>query len=236
MKSSINFLIFFFINSGILTACCYEYVNRLYPVGELHEKVVFVEIQYSKNCRSAGLNSKILKFSIEGSSALVIETPDSLKHLTPQKDFSFLDCVSSLEDRNLNSRLDSLIRIIYSENLNNAKSFLDFKPAIPKSIKLNPSLELTNHFNSNGDTTHFIIDDYSWVYPSHFTFQVPKKVTEFKSYQTENFIIYIYRIRCNKSYFDEFQKEQFFDLEKAVWKEGYQSHGYSLDLWKIEKR
>lgn len=218
-------------------SCCAEHIYRLFPIGELDNKVILVEFNLNRNCN---MDSKDFEFWTKGFVNLVSSKGDSLEILQIIDTIDIIDCYCSYMDYYQKTVIETAITSSYLKALNIAKSYNGFTEAKLENISFNDTINVKK-IQEYTDSSYTYILHYKDLITIDLSLEniiscPPDKVSEIREYKTSNFKITILRMRC--SFLDElaiaYNKKRFSSIESAIWKEQAQWHGIAKDFMLIE--
>ena len=231
-------LLILLLKSTQLLACCAEDLYRLFPMGELNNKVIFLEFKYTRECQKEifqpGTGDKnefwiigeIQLISFENDNRLIIKKLDSI---------NIKECHCNYQNQYNKSAYESHIKSYYRNAFQILKLNPDFQEARTVAISFNDSTNIQ---------TEIIGKSIKLNYKNLFEFKLirknirnpfPKKISEVRIYETENHKITILRLSfnyLNKSTVKR-NRKRFKSIKNAYWKEAAFSHGKSKDLLNI---
>ena len=229
------FVLILFISTSFQgISCCAEKNYRLFPIGELDKKVVFIEFDFFRNCSNAGmgknntfrLNGRInlVSKSMDSDSTIFIQNIDTLEKV--------IECQCTYNNQYKKSKYDSIMEEYYLKALKIAKEKKGFEIGKTGDLIFNDTLNIKITQN---DTLHLLkyknlltIDLNSLEYIS----SIPEKVIETRNYTTVNHKIIIIRISSSLLSDEAIKhnKKRFKNIETAFWKEKATWHGIVMDF------
>lgn len=187
--------------------------------------MLFVEFILNRSCNSgegAGLENE---FWIAGTINLVSSSGKKLTTIQNLDTIKFVECVCTYKDLYLKSNFEIIVANSYKKALEIAKKMDGFQIAITKSIAFNDTLNTKIDVQST-DTSYSHLVKYKNLFTIDLALEevgscYPEKAVEIRTYQTQNFIITILRLRCNyiENSAIEYNKKRFQSIETAFWKE-----------------
>ena len=240
MKILLIITTFFLLKTSSVFACCAEKDYRLFPIGQVNEKVLFIEFDLFRSCKigtGAGLDNE---FWVSGIVNLISSIGDSLILVETIDTINIKECKCTYNEHYLNTEYKSKLAISYQKAFKIAKQIDGFKFAQPKSIVFNDTLN-TIVIEDTSDSSYSYVVKYKDLISIDLEIEeiiscYPDKIAEIRTYETESFKITILRLRCHllDEIALEHNKKQFENIETAFWKEQAQWHGISKDYWIIK--
>lgn len=222
-------------------ACCAEKDYRLFPIGELEEKVVFVEFDLFRNCKQGAPGEPDQEFFTKGTVQLVQNRGDSLMLLHTVDTFDIVDCICTYKDYYAKTAYETKLAGSYEKALAIARQKTGFQLARPRTVVFNDTID-AQLLETISDSTYSQSVEYRELFRIDLELEeiiscYPTKAAEVRTYTTTNFTITILRLRC--SFIDEssivYNQKRFANIETAFWKEQAQWHGIAKDHWVVEQ-
>ena len=227
------FFLFFFI-SNFSISCCAEKNYRLFPIGELDKKVVFIEFDFFRNCSNAGMG-KNNTFRLNGRINLVSKSMDSDNIIFIQNIDTLqkvIECQCNYNNQYKKSKYDSILEEYYLKAFKIAKDKKGFKIAKTVDLIFNDTL---NTKITQNDTLHLLkykdlltinLDSLGYIS------SIPENVIETRIYKTLNYKVIV--IRISASFLSKeaikHNKKRFKKIKSAFWKEKATWHGMVMDF------
>ena len=242
MNNIILIFCILFIRSSVALSCCAETEYRLLPIGELNKKVIFIEFDFHRNCHMRNTEKGEFNFFVRGTVNLVTYENDSLVFLENIDTLYIRECTCSYANYLSRTSYEKHFEKAYLKGLNSAKKNRNFILAETVRIIFNDTIN-TQIRAENSDSTFF----YFISYKSEFQIDLsseqivscyPDKIAEVREYESQSYLITIYRLRCQPIKESEVSRNRnrFKNIETAFWKEQVQWHGISKDYYRIRKK
>jgi hypothetical protein len=228
------------LTSSVVYSCCGEKIYRLFPIGELDNKVVCVEFDLDRNCDMSNRSNGEFSFWTKGIVRLVTTTGDSLTFLQTVDTFDIVDCQCSYENYYKKTTIEAAMSKSYIKALELANKHQGFQRIEPQKVVFNDTINL-KIIEAPTDTTFAHILNYDNLLTINIGDEgimscVPDKVSEARFYKTKNYTITVVRMRC--FLLDEkaikYNKKRFKKIETAFWKEEAQWHGFAKDYFSVK--
>ena len=241
MKKSI-FIIFIFLQSIKVFACCAEKDYRLFPIGEINNEVIFIEFDLFRNCKKGTGGGLENEFWINGTINLLKGNKDSLTFIENIDTFQIKECVCTYKNYYEQTENEIFFEKYYLQAINKAKQNSEFQIVEPQKIIFNDTLN-THITEISTDTTFSYVVKYKEIFKTDIGKMdivscYPDKVSEVRTYETKNYQITIIRLRCRLKSEDAKKniKKRFENIETAIWKEQAQWHGIAKDFLIIKNK
>lgn len=240
MKKLILLFIMQILTTSYIYGCCAEQVYRLFPIGEIDNKVVFIEFNLHRNCDMDGKTKGELTFWTKGFVNLVSTSGDSLAFLQTIDTIDIIDCQCSYENYYQKTIIESVMSESYEKAFAIAREYKGFLTIEPQKIIFNDTLN-TKISEEPTDSAFTYIVNYNNLVTidlenEGFMSCPPDKVSEARYYKTENYSILIVRMRCrlidNQAIM--YNSERFKNVKTAFWKEQAQWHGIAKDYYIVK--
>ena len=243
MKNLIIFLSFIFFSPNVALSCCAENSYQLIPVGQIDEEVIFIEIEFYRNCNHAAGPGPGNEFWIQGTTNIVSSgMKDSITLIKAIDTFRITECECTYRDYYEKTNFESAIKTSYQKALDYARQLKNFKSSTPVSISFNNSIN-TELIINESDSTNIHIVEYNDSLKMDLTGVeilscAPHNAAIVRTYETKGFQITIVRLRCQSIKERSIKNitARFKDIENSVWKEMAQWHGQEKDYYFIHKR
>lgn len=220
-------------------ACCAEKDYRLFPIGELDKKVVFIEFNLYRNCKQGSGGEPGNEFWTTGTVRIVTSAGDSLTHVTTLDTLNIQECTCTYKNFYADTEYEAQLAVSYLKALRFAKRAKGFHLAKPMHITFNDTLN-TQVVEVETDSTFALTLRYRDLPTINLGMEeiiscYPDKVAEIRTYQTASFEVTVLRLRCRLLDEQAIQhnQENFKRIATAFWKEQAQWHGIAKDYWVI---
>jgi len=236
------FILLILIQSIDIFACCAEKDYRLFPLGEINNEVIFIEFNLFRNCNKGEGGGLENEFWLKGTINLMKGNEDSLFFVENIDSIRFKECVCTYKNFYEKTKNEIFLKKYYLEAIKKLKQEKSFQIITSKEITFNDTLN--THITENSTDTSFL---YLLEYKELLKLDLgkfdiiscyPDKVTEERVYVSRNYEITILRLRCSLKSEEEIRniKNQFENIETAIWKEPAQWHGIAKDFYIIKKK
>lgn len=228
------------LSTSVVLSCCGEQIYRLFPIGELDKKVVFIEFDLQRNCDMRNETNGEFSFWTKGIVNLVSTSGDSLVFLQTVDTFDIVDCKCSYENYYVKTTIEAAMTKSYSKAFELANKHPGFQQIVLQKAVFNDTKNL-KIIAAPTDTSYAHILNYNDLLTMNIGDEgimscAPDKVSEARCYTTENYTVTVVRMRCflldNKAI--KHNKKRFKTIETAFWKEEAQWHGFAKDYFSVK--
>lgn len=232
--------IFYILLPQTTRACCAENNYRLFPMGEVDNELVFLELSFFRSCRGDrdSITHTIIEYYwMSGVINLVKWNGDSIAFLENVDTVKFQECeclAFEHEEQYRKSTYEKHIAPYYAQALSQVSQMPGYSPITPKGIEFN-QVGIVESESNDSAYYHTLayrglidLDVSHWDIISCY----PTRIAEHRVYASEHYTVHVVRLSCQNisQKAIKHRKRRFKKLKTAFWKEQATWHGIVKDM------